>query len=75
MLIPILATAIRLLWVMVEFPYLRRNRIKAKQNWDKHSAQLWDVANAMELVGMMLGFASTVVIKSDHELVRRASTD
>ena len=57
MLIPIVATAIRLLYVLVEFPYLRRNRIQTKQNWDKHSAKLWDAANAIELVGMILGFA------------------
>lgn len=109
MLIPIVATAIRLLYVAFEYPYLRRNRIKAAQHWDKHSAKLWDVANAIEPVGMVLGFArigrmqsapriigligllflilgygiraiaihtlgkyftGTVVIKSDHQLIR-----
>ena len=109
MLIPILATAIRLVYVLVEFPYLRRNRIKKAQNWDKHSGRFWDVANAIEPVGMILGFAGigrmqtaprviglvglllliwgyairafairtlgkyftgTVVIKSDHQLIR-----
>lgn len=57
MMIQWVAVAIRLFWVAFEFPYLRRNRIKSKQNWDKHSAKLWDVANAFELVGMILGFA------------------
>jgi protein-S-isoprenylcysteine O-methyltransferase Ste14 len=57
MMIQWMAVAIRLLWVVFEFPYLRRNRIKTKQDWDKHSAKLWDVANAFELVGMILGFA------------------
>jgi len=52
-----MATAIRLLYVLVEFPYLRRNRIRTKQHWDKHSAKLWDAANAIELIGMTLGFA------------------
>jgi protein-S-isoprenylcysteine O-methyltransferase len=109
MLIPITATAIRLLYVLVEFPHLRRNRIQTKQSWDKHSAKLWDAANTIELVGMVLGFAGigrmqnapraiglvgllllisgyairatairtlgkyftgTVVIKSDHQLIR-----
>jgi protein-S-isoprenylcysteine O-methyltransferase Ste14 len=56
MLIPILATAIRLGWLLIEFPKLRRNRITVKQNWDKHSAKLWDVANGIELLGMVLGF-------------------
>jgi protein-S-isoprenylcysteine O-methyltransferase Ste14 len=109
MLIPIIATALRLLYLLVEFPYLRRNRLRTKQNWDKHSAKLWDFANAIEPVGMILGFAGigsmqtaprmigligllllilgyvirsiavhtlgkyftgTVVIKSDHQLIR-----
>src|SRR5262249_2918939 len=57
MLIPLMATMIRLVWLGIEYPQLRRNRIKVKQNWDKHSAKLWDVANAIELMGMVLGFA------------------
>jgi protein-S-isoprenylcysteine O-methyltransferase Ste14 len=109
MLIPIIAPALRLLYLLVEFPYPRRNRLQTKQNWDKHSAKLWDFANAIEPVGMILGFAGigrmqtaprmtgligllllilgyvirsiavhtlgkyftgTVVIKSDHQLIR-----
>ena len=53
-----LATAIRLLWVAVEYPYLRRHRTKPTQNWDRHSAKLWDLANAIEPLGMILGFTS-----------------
>ena len=57
MLLPILATGIRLIWIVVEYPYLRRYRIKPAQNWDKHSAKLWDFANLVEPLGMVLGFA------------------
>ena len=57
MLLPILASTIRLIWVVLEFPYLWRYRVKPVQNWDKHSAQLWDTANLIEIVGMVLGFA------------------
>jgi len=57
MLIPIIAVAIRVLYVLVEFPYLLGNRIQTKQKWDKHSAKLWDAANAIEVAGMILGFA------------------
>jgi protein-S-isoprenylcysteine O-methyltransferase Ste14 len=57
MLLPILATAVRLIWVVVEYPYVRRNRIKPTQDWDKHSAKLWDIANLIQPVGMVLGFA------------------
>jgi protein-S-isoprenylcysteine O-methyltransferase Ste14 len=57
MTIPIVATAIRLLWTLIEYPYLRRNRVQPTRDWDKHSRQLWDVANLVEPIGMILGFA------------------
>jgi len=57
MLIPILATAIRVFWVLVEFPYVLRHKIRPAKNWDKHSAKLWDAANLFEMLGMILGFA------------------
>lgn len=57
MMISIFATAIRLLWVLIEYPYLRRFRAKPSKNWDRHSAKLWDAANVLELAGMILGFA------------------
>lgn len=41
---------------MIEYPYLWRHRIKTAQDCDRHSAKLWDVANVVELVGMLLGF-------------------
>ena len=56
MLPPILATAIRIIWVSIEFPYLRRHRVKPTKDWDKHSSKLWDAANVLELFGMLLGF-------------------
>lgn len=58
MIIPILATTIRTLWVLIEYPYLRRYRVKPTKDWDKHSASVWDIANAIELVGMILGFTN-----------------
>jgi protein-S-isoprenylcysteine O-methyltransferase Ste14 len=42
--------------VLIEYPYLRRYRVKPTRDWDKHSAKLWDVANLIEPVGMVLGF-------------------
>jgi len=56
-MIPIVATAIRLLWVLIEYPYLRRFQVKPARDWDRHSAKLWDAANLLELFGMILGFA------------------
>ena len=58
MTIPILATAIRVLWALIEYPYLRRYEVKPAKDWDRHSRNLWDVANVMELVGMVLGFTA-----------------
>jgi protein-S-isoprenylcysteine O-methyltransferase Ste14 len=69
MLLPILATAIRLAWLVVEYPYLRRYRVKPAQDWDKHSAQLWDVANAIEPVGMVLGFLGIGRIQTLPKLI------
>jgi protein-S-isoprenylcysteine O-methyltransferase Ste14 len=56
MTIPILATVIRALWLVIEYPYLRRYRVSPTKDWDKHSAKLWDAANAIEPVGMVIGF-------------------
>jgi len=59
MLLPVLATLIRLFWVVIEYPYLRSYRVKPAKDWDKNSAKLWDLANLVEPVGMILGFAGT----------------
>jgi protein-S-isoprenylcysteine O-methyltransferase Ste14 len=56
MLLPILASVVRLTWVFIEFPYVLRHRVKPTRNWDRHSAKCWDAANLIELVGMVLGF-------------------
>src|SRR5215218_6244711 len=58
MTIPILATVIRALWLVIEYPYLRQHRVSPAKDWDKHSAKLWDAANAIEPVGMIIGFTS-----------------
>ena len=56
MIVPVIATALRVLWLAVEFPYLRRHSVRPARDWDRRSALLWDVANAVEPVGMVLGF-------------------
>ena len=56
MLVPILATVIRIIWALIEVPYVHRFKIKPTRDFDKHSAKLWDVANLIEPVGMVLGF-------------------
>ncbi len=57
MTIPIVAIVIRLSWLLIEYPYLRRFKVRPAKDWDKHSAKLWDAANLCETVGIVLGFA------------------
>lgn len=69
MIIPILATAIRASWVLIEYPYLRRHKVKPAKDWDKHSARFWDTANAIELVGMIFGFTNIGHIQTGSSLI------
>ena len=67
-MIPILATIIRALMI-IEYPYLRRFRVKPLKDWDRNSAKLWDIANAIEPVGMILGFTSMGRIHTGTKLI------
>ncbi len=70
MLIPIVASIIRLLWLSLEFSVSRRYRIKPVKNWDKHSAKFWDVANLLEPPGLILGFIGIGQIQTAPNLIR-----
>src|SRR5512145_2676210 len=50
----IIAISIRIAWIALEVPYLRRFRVGGRRPWDKHSGQLWDFANALEPFGLLL---------------------
>ncbi|HEX8500564.1 MAG TPA: isoprenylcysteine carboxylmethyltransferase family protein [Pyrinomonadaceae bacterium] len=69
MIVPVIATAVRVLWLAVEFPYLRRHKVKPARDWDRGSALLWDVANAVEPVGMILGFLGVGRVRGAGALV------
>lgn len=69
MMIPILATIVRGLWLIIEYPFLRRYRVQPAKDWDRHSAVLWDVAHAIELVGMILGFIGIGRIHTGSNLI------
>jgi protein-S-isoprenylcysteine O-methyltransferase Ste14 len=69
MTIPILATIIRALWLVVEYPYLRRYRVSPAKDWDKHSAKLWDAANAIEPLGMVIGFIGIGRIQTGSDAI------
>jgi protein-S-isoprenylcysteine O-methyltransferase Ste14 len=57
MRIAVLATIVRAL-MLIELPYLRRYKVTPARDWDKHSARFWDVAGAIEVIGMAFGFTS-----------------
>ncbi len=57
MAIPVIVTLIRALWVVQEVLHQRGQQVKPVKNLDRYSGRLWDVANAIEPVGMILGFA------------------
>ena len=69
MLIPIAAIALRLLWLAVEYPYLRRFRVAPKRDWDRHSAHAWDVANLIEPAGLLLGFVGVGRIETARQFI------
>ena len=69
MTIPLLATVIRALWVIIEYPYLRRYKTKPAKDWDKHSAILWDAAHVCELIGIILGFIGVSRIQTDNNFI------
>ena len=56
MLIPIIAAITRAVWALFEFVRLRREVRQPANDQDRHSAQLWDVATGLEVIGMLLGF-------------------
>lgn len=64
-----LATLLRAIWIIIEVPYLRRYKVKARKDWDKHSAHLWDLANAIEPVGMVVGFTNIGRIQMSSKLI------
>lgn len=69
MTIAILATVVRVSWLVIEYPYLRRHRVAPAKDWDRHSAKLWDAANAVEPVGMVIGFAGVGRIQTGTDFI------
>jgi len=70
MIIQIIALVVRVLWLALEFPWVRRHRIRPSQNWDRQSAKIWDVANALEPLGLVLGFFGIGQIETASTLIR-----
>lgn len=69
MTIAILALVFRAGWLLIEVPYLRRFKVKPRRDWDKRSGQLWDFANAIEPIGMILGFTNIGRIQAGSNFI------
>ena len=69
MLFSTLAIIIRLLWIACEYPYLRRHRISSLNDFDRGSAKLWDIANALEPIGLILGLLGVGRIEAGVDLL------
>src|SRR5712691_8636750 len=72
MTIPIIASVIRALWLVGEILHQRRQQVKLLKNLDRNSGRLWDVANAIEPIGMILGFAGIGRIQTRSSLMALA---
>ena len=63
------ATAIRVIWLVIEYPYVRRFRVSPARDWDRHSAKVWDVANLIEPVGLILALMGIGRIQTGAEFI------
>jgi len=70
MLIPIIACLVALLWLLFELSLSRRRRIRSAKNCDKHSAKLWDIANLLQPIGLVLGFIGIGQIVTGANVIR-----
>jgi protein-S-isoprenylcysteine O-methyltransferase Ste14 len=72
MTISIIASVIRALWLVGEILHHRKQQVKLLKNLDRNSGRLWDVANAIEPVGMILGFTRIGRIQTGSSLIALA---
>ena len=72
MTIPIIASLIRVLWLVGEILHQRQQQVKLLKNRDRNSGRLWDIANAIEPVGMILGFTRLGRIQTGGSLIALA---
>jgi protein-S-isoprenylcysteine O-methyltransferase Ste14 len=72
MIIAIIASVIRALWLVSEILHQRGQKVRLLKNLDRNSGRLWDVANAIEPVGMVLGFTRIGRIQTGSGLIEWA---
>jgi protein-S-isoprenylcysteine O-methyltransferase Ste14 len=52
----LVAVIIRIVWLVLELPHLRRSRRQSDENCDQNSGRVWDAANLVETLGLVLAF-------------------
>ena len=70
MIIQMFAAAVRVLWLSLEFPYVRRYHVAPVHDWDRQSAKLWDAANILEPLGLVLGFIGIGRIETANSMIQ-----
>ena len=69
MVITTTAIMVRVLWILFEYPYLRRHQIRHSE-LDRGSAKLWDVANVLEPIGFIVGFIGVGSMDAAHYFIK-----
>ena len=68
--IKIIALLIRGLWALAEgVRLLVREPPRQRKDYDKHSANIWDLANGLELIGIVFGFVGIGRIQTSSNLI------
>jgi protein-S-isoprenylcysteine O-methyltransferase Ste14 len=52
----LLAVIIRIIWLVLELPHQRRALLQPCENRDQNSGRVWDAANLVETLGLVLAF-------------------
>ena len=69
-IIGIIAIIIRGLWALGEgVRFLVREPPRQRKDYDKHSVHLWDLANGLELIGIVFGFVGIGRIQTSTNLI------
>jgi isoprenylcysteine carboxyl methyltransferase (ICMT) family protein YpbQ len=52
----LVAVIIRIVWLVLEIPHLRRSHRRSDENCDQNSGRVWDAAHLVETLGLVLAF-------------------
>ena len=52
----LVAVIIRIVWLVLEIPHVRRSHRRSDENCDQNSGRVWDAAHLVETLGLVLAF-------------------